>query len=172
MSHVAAGDDQTEFAKALPERLASSHILAPGDTDDTINKRRRLEEIERVLEDGPPVDLDEDLVDRSAHSRPLTAGDDDRSDAHRAASTRTRTCAAWQSLIMSAVSVSSSPSRVRASASASRSKIQGPTTCTGVSRSTVRRTLPATTSLTVSLMGRVKTSAASVGGKLNVFATD
>jgi len=101
MSHVAAGDDQTEFAKALPEWLASSHILAPGDQDDTINKRRRLEEIERVLEDGPPVDLDEDLVDRSAHSRPLTAGDDDRSDAHRAASTRTRTCAAWQSLIMS-----------------------------------------------------------------------
>src|SRR6266576_220818 len=124
-----------------------------------MNTRVGLEEVKRVLEDGSPGNLHEDLVDASPHSCSQSSGHDDRGRVHCAGRARTRICATSQSPIMSAIRASLPAIRLRASTNASRSKIQGPVTWTRVSRGTVRRTLPLTTSLTVSLIGAVKTPA-------------
>src|ERR1700694_3358614 len=161
MTLVATGHDRRQLLEALAERLASREICLPSDQHDMINTWVGLEELKRALEDGSPVDLHEHLVDGSTHSRPLPSGHDDGGGPHRTGSARTRTRAAWQSPIMSLTSASPPAIRARASARASRSKAHGPMTCTTVSRGTVRRTLPSTTSLTVSLIGRVTTPGAS-----------
>src|SRR5438874_11668904 len=175
MTHVATGHDPVQLREARTKRLASRQIPLAGDQHDLMNARVGLEEVERVLEDGPPGNLHEDLVDASAHSCAQSSGHDDRGSAHCAGSARTRICATSQSPIMSVIRASFPTTRARASTSASRSKTQGPVTWTSVSRGTVRRTLPPTTSLTVSLIGTVNTptlpSPASGGGKVNAFAT-
>src|SRR5437667_1866764 len=175
MTHVATGHDQVQLREARTKRLASRQIPLAGDQHDLMNARVGLEEVERVLEDGPPGNLHEDLVDASAHSCAQSSGHDDRGSAHCAGSARTRICATSQSPIMSVIRASFPATRARASTSASRSKTQGPVTWTSVSRGTVRRTLPPTTSLTVSLMEAVKTptlpSPASGGGKVRAFAS-
>src|SRR3989442_7287783 len=150
------------------KRLALEQMRLAGDQHDLMNASVGLEEVKRVLEDGSPCNLREDLVDASPHSRPQSCGHDDRGSAHCDGSARTRTCATSQSPIMSVIRASLPATRLRASTSASRSKTHGPVTWTSVSRGTVRRTLPSTTSLTVSLIGRVTTptlpSAATGGG--------
>src|SRR5438132_7081918 len=175
MSHVATGHDPVQLREARAKRLASRQIRLAGDQHDPMNARVGLEEVKRVLEDGSPGNLHEDLVDASPHSRPQASGHDDRGSAHCAASARTRRRATSQSPIMSVIRASLPASRLRASTSASRSKTQGPVTWTSVSRGTVRRTFPSTTSLTVSLIGTVNTptlpSPASGGGKVRAFAS-
>src|SRR3984893_17823834 len=161
MALVATGHHRGELPKAGPEWLASCEIRLTSDQHDLTNERDGLEERKRVLEDRSPLDLHEDLVDASPHTRPLPSGHDDGGGRHRAGNTRTRTCAASQNPIMSVIAVSAPATRVMASTSVSRSKTQGPITWTSVSRGTVRRTLPAATSFTVSLMGMATTPTAS-----------
>src|SRR2546430_7686390 len=175
MSHVATDHDPVQLREARAKRLASRQIRLAGDQNDPMNARVGLEEVKRVLWDGSLGNLHEDLVDASPHSRPQSSGHDDRGSAHGAARARTRSCATSQSPIMSVIRASLPPIRLRASTRLSRSKTQGPVTWTSVSRGTVRRTFPSTTSLTVSLTGRVTTptlpSPASGGGKVRAFAS-
>src|SRR5437870_4277934 len=161
MSQVATGYDRAQLCQARAQRLASCEIRRPRHQNDLINPRVGLEELKGPFQNGSSVDLHEDLVDAGPHSCPLTSGNNGGGGPHRSASTRTRRCAASQRPILSVIWACPPATRAWASVSASRSKTQGPVSWTSVSRGTVRRTLPSTTSLTVSLMGMATTPTAS-----------
>src|SRR2546421_6166376 len=166
MSQVATGYDRAQLCQARAQRLASCEIRRPRHQNDLIDPRVGLEELKGPFQNGSSVALHEDLVDAAPHSCPLTPGHNDGGAPHRCASTRTRRCAASQKPIMSVIWACPPATRAWASVSASRSKTQGPVSWTSVSRGTVRRTLPSTTSFTVSLIGTATTPTASSPARL------
>src|SRR5207237_6171362 len=120
---------------------------------DVFDAIARLEEGERVVQNRPAAHVEENLGRARLHADALAGGDHDRGRAHGIGRARTRTPVASQSESISAISSSRALARANISASSSRVISHGPRTSTSVSRGTVRRTSPSTTSLQVSVIG-------------------
>src|SRR5207249_9218029 len=157
MPHIATGDDRAELGESSLHAFARVKVRSSSDKHDLVDVPARLEQSQRILENRPTTHFQEDLVFLPPHAGALAGGHDDRGRAHLVGTMRTRTAAASHNESMSVIPCSRAATRASASASPSRVRIHGPRASTSVSRGTVRRTRPSTTSLHVSVIGTVAT---------------
>src|SRR5256885_2859605 len=152
MPNVSSGQDPAQFAELRFQGFTRPHILSPSHQHDLGDAGDRLQQTERPVQDRPAGHLEEHFVPGQLHAGALTTGNDYSRRPHPESWTRTRRPAARQKASMLLMPSSRPVTVSRARSSASCAKSQGPRASTSVSLGTVRRTIPFTTSLHVSLI--------------------